>query len=176
MLQHTVWSSSRSLQRIVSTFGLVLIWFAWGSVQPAQALFCGSAIVSEGASKPEVLQKCGDPTFAEHRIAYETVYVSPGVPHGLHTRRPGDVRERAPRPVTPERGTLSQSPRAPLRDPTPQTHSAQPPVVLVYPPQPVVIAVSIDEWTYNFGPHNLMYRLRFEDGILRSLKTLQYGY
>ena len=26
--------------------------------------------------------------------------------------------------------------------------------------------VSVEIWTYNFGPHKLMYRLRFEDGLL----------
>jgi len=36
--------------------------------------------------------------------------------------------------------------------------------------------VSVEIWTYNFGPHKLMYRLRFEDGLLVDVDTLTHGY
>jgi hypothetical protein len=36
--------------------------------------------------------------------------------------------------------------------------------------------VSVEIWTYNFGPHKLMYRLRFEDGLLVDVDTLSHGY
>jgi Protein of unknown function (DUF2845) len=36
--------------------------------------------------------------------------------------------------------------------------------------------VSVELWTYNFGPSKLMYRLRFEDGILVDVDTLSHGY
>jgi hypothetical protein len=36
--------------------------------------------------------------------------------------------------------------------------------------------VSVELWTYNFGPHKLMYRLRFEDGLLVDVDTLGHGY
>jgi|SRR5688572_12427621 len=36
--------------------------------------------------------------------------------------------------------------------------------------------VSVELWTYNFGPHKLMYRLRFEDGLLVDVETLSHGY
>lgn len=36
--------------------------------------------------------------------------------------------------------------------------------------------VSVEIWTYNFGPHKLMYRLRFEDGLLIDVDTLSHGY
>jgi Protein of unknown function (DUF2845) len=36
--------------------------------------------------------------------------------------------------------------------------------------------VSVELWTYNFGPHKLMYRLRFEDGLLVDIDTLSHGY
>jgi hypothetical protein len=36
--------------------------------------------------------------------------------------------------------------------------------------------VSVEIWTYNFGPHRLMYRLRFEDGLLVDVDTLSHGY
>jgi hypothetical protein len=36
--------------------------------------------------------------------------------------------------------------------------------------------VSVEIWTYNFGPHKLMYRLRFEDGLLVDIDTLTHGY
>jgi hypothetical protein len=36
--------------------------------------------------------------------------------------------------------------------------------------------VSVEIWTYNFGPNKLMYRLRFEDGLLVDIDTLTHGY
>jgi Protein of unknown function (DUF2845) len=36
--------------------------------------------------------------------------------------------------------------------------------------------VSVEIWTYNFGPHKLMYRIRFEDGLLVDVETLSHGY
>ncbi len=36
--------------------------------------------------------------------------------------------------------------------------------------------VSVEYWTYNRGPNKLMYRLRFEDGLLVDVETLTHGY
>jgi len=36
--------------------------------------------------------------------------------------------------------------------------------------------VSVELWLYNFGPNKLMYRLRFEDGLLVDVDTLSHGY
>lgn len=36
--------------------------------------------------------------------------------------------------------------------------------------------IIIDEWTYNFGPYKLMQYLRFENGILKEIDDLGYGY
>ena len=38
------------------------------------------------------------------------------------------------------------------------------------------VAVAVEYWTYNFGPHRLMRRLRFEDGLLVEIETLGHGY
>jgi hypothetical protein len=36
--------------------------------------------------------------------------------------------------------------------------------------------VIIDEWIYNFGPRHLKQYLRFENGILKEIRNLGYGY
>ena len=36
--------------------------------------------------------------------------------------------------------------------------------------------VVITEWTYNFGPRRLMGQIRFENGLVRSITQLGYGY
>lgn len=36
--------------------------------------------------------------------------------------------------------------------------------------------VVIDEWVYNFGPRQFMQYLRFENGILKKISDLNYGY
>ena len=39
-----------------------------------------------------------------------------------------------------------------------------------------VVEVSVEEWTYNFGPHRLMRLVRFEDGLVAEVTGLSYGY
>jgi hypothetical protein len=38
------------------------------------------------------------------------------------------------------------------------------------------IIVPVEDWTYNFGPHRFMYRLRFINGILEGLEPMGYGF
>jgi hypothetical protein len=39
-----------------------------------------------------------------------------------------------------------------------------------------VVEVVVEEWIYNFGPHRLMQRVRFEDGLVTDVDYLDYGY
>lgn len=36
--------------------------------------------------------------------------------------------------------------------------------------------IVITEWIYNFGPRRFMQQLRFENGKLKKIKRLDYGY
>lgn len=38
------------------------------------------------------------------------------------------------------------------------------------------VEVVVEEWTYNFGPHRLMRVIRFENGLVTSIRQLGYGY
>lgn len=38
------------------------------------------------------------------------------------------------------------------------------------------IEIFVEEWVYNFGPHRLMRRLHFENGILRDIESIGRGY
>ncbi|MDJ0926455.1 MAG: DUF2845 domain-containing protein [Gammaproteobacteria bacterium] len=38
------------------------------------------------------------------------------------------------------------------------------------------VEVSVEEWTYNFGPRRLMRVVIFENGLVRKVKQLGYGY
>jgi hypothetical protein len=40
----------------------------------------------------------------------------------------------------------------------------------------LTVPVLVEIWTYNFGPHRLMYRLHMVEGVLRDIRTLGYGY
>jgi hypothetical protein len=40
----------------------------------------------------------------------------------------------------------------------------------------IVDRVLVEEWIYNFGPHTLIYYLKFDNGILESIKTGGHGY
>ena len=36
--------------------------------------------------------------------------------------------------------------------------------------------VSVQEWTYNFGRNRFMRQIRFEDGVIRKIRTLRKGF
>ena len=38
------------------------------------------------------------------------------------------------------------------------------------------VTVPVEIWTYNFGPHRLMRRVRFVDAVVVEIETLGYGY
>ena len=40
----------------------------------------------------------------------------------------------------------------------------------------IVTIVVIDDWMYNFGPNRFQYRLILENGIVRRIESLDYGY
>jgi hypothetical protein len=46
----------------------------------------------------------------------------------------------------------------------------------VYYAEEAAIIVPVEIWTYNFGPHRFMYRLRFVNGVLEGLETMGYGF
>ncbi|MGH8131410.1 MAG: DUF2845 domain-containing protein [Steroidobacteraceae bacterium] len=39
-----------------------------------------------------------------------------------------------------------------------------------------LVPIPVEYWTYNLGPHKLMRRLKFEDGLLVDVETLNHGY
>lgn len=55
----------------------IVVLFVAASMCPAHALYCGNGLVNEGQQKFEVLQKCGEPAFADSRVVYVP---SPGWP------------------------------------------------------------------------------------------------
>ncbi len=36
--------------------------------------------------------------------------------------------------------------------------------------------VEVEDWVYNFGPRKFKQLLEFEDGVLKSIRNLDYGY
>jgi Protein of unknown function (DUF2845) len=40
----------------------------------------------------------------------------------------------------------------------------------------VITTVTIDDWTFNFGPNQFQYRLLLENGRVASIESLNYGY
>jgi hypothetical protein len=39
-----------------------------------------------------------------------------------------------------------------------------------------MVEIPVEYWTYNFGPNKLMRRIRFVDGVVEEIETLDYGY
>jgi hypothetical protein len=40
----------------------------------------------------------------------------------------------------------------------------------------LITTVAIDDWLYNFGPNRFQYRLVLENGFVRKIESLEYGY
>lgn len=39
-----------------------------------------------------------------------------------------------------------------------------------------LVEIPVEAWIYNLGPHKLMRRVHFEDGLVVEIETLGYGY
>jgi hypothetical protein len=120
--------------------GLVL---ALAVAPSAEAMRCGTRIVSAGLHQLNVLKICGEPDSIQKRLVYRS-----GLP----------------------RAHLSSSHRLGVRS------SGDPAGDELLVHQRSVVEVVIEEWTYNLGPSRLMRLVRFENGIVRDVKTLGYGY
>lgn len=40
----------------------------------------------------------------------------------------------------------------------------------------IITTVTVDDWIYNFGPHQFQYQVIFENGRVARIVSLEYGY
>jgi uncharacterized protein DUF2845 len=92
----------------------------------ADAMRCGTHLISEGDTVGELHRYCGDPADIEH----QTIQRPP-------------IIWRYGRPIRVPGGDLE---------------------------------VQVEIWTYNLGPNQLQRRIRLEDGRVKQIETLGYGY
>jgi hypothetical protein len=104
---------------------LLFLMLGAGTVQ-ADAFQCGTALVSTGDTRDQVMAKCGSPSDVERSTAFvqSTAWVN-GVPVSAGN---------------------------------------------------TLIEVPVELWLYNFGPTQLMRRVRFESGRVVMIEILGYGY
>lgn len=86
----------------------------------AATLRCGNELVTEGATKSDVILKCGEPMAKETRTVKQ--------------------REEG-------KNTTTQQ----------------------------VVYKTLEEWTYNFGPHRLIQVVEFENGLVIDVRSGGYG-
>jgi len=91
----------------------------------ADALRCGSRVISRGDHVSKVLRFCGEPIAIQTRLLQRRVVAF---------------------------GTLFHPGLGLLED------------------------VVVEEWTYNFGPQKLMRQVRLENGFVRDVRELGYGF
>ena len=39
-----------------------------------------------------------------------------------------------------------------------------------------LVEIQVETWIFNFGPNQLMEKVRFEDGVVASVESMGYGY
>lgn len=105
---------------------LTLVSLAGTTPALADAMRCGSRLVSEGETRDAVVAKCGEPADVQTRTILRRPY------YDFHGR-------------------------------------------IVYYGDGLV-EVPVEIWTYNFGPYKLMRRVRFVDGLVDDIETLEHGY
>jgi hypothetical protein len=59
------------------------------SASPALALRCGTSLVTEGQSKFDVLQRCGQPAYTDSHVEYRSGMSNPLAPRPLDSLEPG---------------------------------------------------------------------------------------
>jgi hypothetical protein len=104
---------------------ILFLMMAAGAVQ-ADTFQCGTALVSTGDTRDQVMAKCGNPSDVERSSVFiqSTAWVN-GVPVSAGNS---------------------------------------------------MIEVPVELWLYNFGPTQLMRRVRFESGRVVLIEILGYGY
>ena len=104
---------------------LLLLTMAAGAVQ-ADSFQCGTALVSSGDTRDQVMAKCGNPSDVERSSVFvQSVAWVNGVPVSAGN---------------------------------------------------TLIEVPVELWLYNFGPTQLMRRVRFVSGRVITIEILGYGY
>jgi hypothetical protein len=104
---------------------LLLLSMAAGAVQ-ADSFQCGTALVSSGDTRDQVMAKCGNPSDVERSSVFvQSVAWVNGVPVSAGN---------------------------------------------------TLIEVPVELWLYNFGPTQLMRRVRFVSGRVITIEILGYGY
>lgn len=124
----------------------------------AGSLRCGNYLISPGDPVTKVHKRCGSPTHEEQW--QEVTVFRRDLSHGYNST---NIKS----PVNSHLINLH------VRDPRParavEHHYRG--TTRVYKR-----SVSVKQWTYNFGSRRFMRQLRFENGILKDIETLKYGY
>ncbi|HEX6994820.1 MAG TPA: DUF2845 domain-containing protein [Gammaproteobacteria bacterium] len=111
----------RRFAALLAAAGLLAI----GAEASADALRCGSHVISRGDHAVKVLRYCGEPIAIQSRLLHRRVSAFGSFFH-------------------PGLGLLEE--------------------------------VLIEEWTYNFGPARLMRQVQLENGFVREVRELGYGF
>ncbi len=164
-----------------------------GISQSALALRCDNNLISKGDHLIEVLEKCGDPVHADKWLDDRVVSV-----HTRNHRKSYTPNRYTPHSYTSNR-YKSRHQKNRQREVIRYRHTPYGVTALstnlhVRSPYPTYLietetnkrgkrsrivrteSVSVDLWTYNFGARRFMRQLRFENGILKDIKSLRYGY
>ena len=120
----------------------------------AGSLRCGSYLISPGDPVVKVHKRCGAPS---HEEQWHEEYV---------IRRPYRYNSAD---IESQRHLINLHVRDPRPARTIQHHYQVTPRIYQR-------SVSVRQWTYNFGARRFMRQLRFENGILKDIETLEYGY
>lgn len=108
-------------------------------------LQCGDSSITTGTTQDEVAARCGQPAHVDHQVMY------------------GESGAAAPGGLLP--GRPVGGPPVP----------GLPPGVLPGIAGRSSTEISVEIWTYNFGPNRLMQRIRFENGVVVKIESLGYG-
>jgi hypothetical protein len=97
----------------IAIFSVLL--YGSGYALETDTMICRNGIVSKGETMPEVVNKCGPPSFNDRH----------------------------------QESRLDED---------------------------ATIIITVDDWIYNFGPNEFMYSIRFENGRVKKIESLDYGY
>ena len=169
-----------------------------GISQSVLALRCGNNLISKGDHLIEVLEKCGNPAHTDKWLDDRVVSVHTRNHRKRYTPNRYTSNRYTPNSYTPNR-YRSRHQKNRQREViryrhTPYGVTAPSTNLHVRSPYPTYFietetnkrgkrsrivrteSVSVELWTYNFGARRFMRQLRFENGILKDIKSLRYGY
>jgi len=153
---------------------LLLIFILLSFANSVSAIRCNSRLVITGDSLYKFYKLCGEPDFIEKRVVYRTTTVSSKHINQLkyHTHNEQNMVNQSTNKLTNSINLRSPHQHNSVSNNTKNQYGHSEIEIRHENEQKIQIEV----WTYDFGPHRLVQKVLFVDGVAVEISSHGYGF